>query len=249
MNMHWIDWAILAGFVLLVVALAGWTTRYMKSVADFLAGSRLAGRYLLTIDGLNTGAISMVAAWELTYNAGWAPQWWGGISAPIALIITLSGWVIYRYRQTRAFTLAQFFEVRYSRRFRMFAGLLGYASGIINYGIFPAVAARFFVYFCGLPENNVTLGGLEISLTHAAIMLVLLGFATIITLTGGQIAIMITDCLQGIVAMVTVGVIGVWLLQHFSWDQIFQAFQHTADPEKSSFINPFKTSKTRDFNI
>jgi SSS family solute:Na+ symporter len=249
MNMHWIDWSIVAFFVALVVAMAAYTTRYMHSVADFLAGSRLAGRYLLSIDGINTGAISMVALWELVYNAGYAAQWWGGMSAPIGLIITLSGWVVYRYRQTRAFTLAQFFELRYSRRFRIFAGILGYASGVINYGIFPAVAARFFVYFCGLPEHNVSLGGFEVSLTYAAIMLILLGFATIITLVGGQIAIMITDCVQGIICMLTIGILGVWLLHHFSWDQIFQAFQNAPDPEKASLINPFKTSKTRDFNI
>lgn len=249
MNMHWIDWTILIVFVLVVVAVATYTTRYMKSVADFLAGNRAAGRYLLTIDGLNTGAISMVALWELWYKAGYGAAWWGGLGAPIGLIITLSGWVVYRYRQTRAFTLAQFFEIRYSRHFRIFAGILGYVSGVINYGIFPAVAARFFVYFCGIPDYNVPVFGIEISLSYAVIMALLLGFATIITLAGGQIAIMITDCVQGIIAMLGIGFIGLWLLHQFSWDQIYTAFQNAPDPENASLINPFKTSKAMDFNV
>lgn len=249
MNMHWLDWAILAAFVLVVILVATYTTRYMKSVADFLAGNRAAGRYLLTIDGLNTGAISMVALWELWYKAGYGAAWWGGLSAPIGLIITLSGWVVYRYRQTRAFTLAQFFEIRYSRNFRIFAGMLGYVSGVINYGIFPAVAARFFVYFCGIPEYNVPFLGFDISLSYAVIMALLLGFATIITLAGGQIAIMITDCVQGIIAMLGIGIIGIWVLNHFSWDQFFVAFQNAPDPENASLINPFKTSKAMDFNV
>jgi solute:Na+ symporter, SSS family len=249
MNMHGLDWGILVAFVVVVVAVAVYTTRYMRSVADFLAGNRAAGRYLLSIDGLNTGAISMVALWELWYKAGYGAAWWGGLSAPIGLIITLSGWVVYRYRQTRAFTLAQFFEIRYSRRFRIFAGILGYLSGVINYGIFPAVAARFFVYYCGIPEYNIPVLGFDLSLSYAAIMALLLGFATTITLAGGQIAIMITDCVQGILAMLSIGVIGIYLLQVFSWDQIFAAFQNAPDPEHASLINPFKTSKAMDFNV
>ncbi|MFH1571711.1 MAG: hypothetical protein ABIL09_27220 [Gemmatimonadota bacterium] len=247
--MHWVDWAILAGFVLVVVLVAAYTTRYMKSVADFLAGNRAAGRYLLSIDGVNTGAISMVAVWELWYKAGYGAAWWGGLTAPVGLIITLSGWVVYRYRRTRAFTLAQFFEVRYSRRFRVFAGLLGYLSGVVNYGIFPAVAARFFVYFCGIPDYTVPVFGLDISLSYAAIMALLLGFATVITLAGGQIAIMITDAVQGIIAMLSVGFIGLYLLHLFSWDQFYTAFQNAPDPESASLINPFKTGKAQDFNV
>ncbi len=65
-----------------------------------------------------------------------------------------------------------FFEGRYSRNFRMFAGLLAFLSGIFNFGIFPAVSARFFIYFCGLPKS-VDVFGLQIS-TFAVIMFVLL---------------------------------------------------------------------------
>ena len=50
-------------------------------------------------------------------------------------------------------TLAQFFEMRYSRSFRVFAGLVAFLSGIINYGIFPGVAARFFIALCGFPAR------------------------------------------------------------------------------------------------
>jgi len=40
-------------------------------------------------------------------------------------------------------TLAQFFEVRYSKAFRLFTGGLAFLAGIANFGIIPAVGARF----------------------------------------------------------------------------------------------------------
>ena len=50
-------------------------------------------------------------------------------------------------------TMAEFFERRYSRSFRVFAGIIAFGSGLVNFGIFPAVGAKFFIYFCGLPTT------------------------------------------------------------------------------------------------
>ena len=46
------------------------------------------------------------------------------------MILTTSGWVIYRFRQTKSLTLAQFFEKRYSRNFRIFAGIIAFVTPI-----------------------------------------------------------------------------------------------------------------------
>ncbi|MEI6422345.1 MAG: sodium:solute symporter, partial [Lentisphaerota bacterium] len=153
MNLHWIDWTII---VLLLGSLIGITTyakRYMRSVADFLAANRLAGRYMLTVSGGLSGAISIIAGWEALYNAGLSSVWWGMIAMPIGLVLCISGFIIYRFRQTRALTLAQFFEMRYSRHFRYFSGSLCWVSGVFNYGIFPLISARAIIYFFGLPEH------------------------------------------------------------------------------------------------
>ncbi len=53
------------------------------------------------------------------------------------IVMALSGWVIYRFCQTCAMTLAQFFEMRYSRRFRVFAGLVAYMAGIVIKQFYP----------------------------------------------------------------------------------------------------------------
>src|SRR5580704_10680192 len=153
--MSWIDWAIMAVPMAVVCFIAYKTNKYMKGVSDFLSAGRVAGRYLVcTATGMaGMGVISVVAAFEQRYVAGFASTWWQILSWPISLLMAFTGFVIYRYRETRALTLAQFFEIRYSRRFRIFAGILVAGSGILNYGIFPAIGGRFFVYFCGLPET------------------------------------------------------------------------------------------------
>ena len=117
----WIVIIVILGFLIYQALLA---RRHMKSVADFLTGGRCARRYLLSIaDGAAAmGAITILALFELYYEGGFTPIWWNILSTVVYLAITLSGWVIYRFRQTRAMTMAQFFGIRYGNSFRIFAG-------------------------------------------------------------------------------------------------------------------------------
>src|SRR3989339_2229554 len=191
--MSWIDWGIVLIFLVAMVSLALSCKKYTKSVADFLAANRCAGRYLLAVSGdaSSLGAISVLAWYELYYNGGLSAAWWAIMLLPLNVVIALSGWVLYRYRQTRAMTVAQFFEIRYSKKLRVFAGILAYLSGILNFGIFPAVGANFFIYFCSLPPS-VSFLGLHVS-TFAIVMAILLVIAMFFTNVGGQIAVAVTD--------------------------------------------------------
>jgi len=183
--------------------------------------------------------------WEMNYVAGFNLRWWEFTMGVVLLMITVSGWVIYRFRQTRALTMAQFFEIRYSRRFRIFAGLLAFVSGLINFGIFPAVGARFFIYFCGLPLSFTVLG-LSIS-TFPVVMMVFLSIALFFVFAGGQVAVLITEFLQGIFANTVFLVLVIYFLVMIGWDQIFQAV--TIAPRDASLINPYHTSNVKDFNL
>jgi len=135
------------------------TKKYMHNVTVFLAANRCAGRYVLgasdSIAGM--GAVTIVAWFAGAFEMGFCFTWWFMTTSFVMIIVSLTGWIQYRFRQTRALTLAQFLEMRYSRRFRVFAGLLAFISGTINFGIFPAIGARFFMYFCGIPDNEIEL--------------------------------------------------------------------------------------------
>ena len=219
----------------------------MRGVADFLSANRLAGRYLLTISGEmgGFGVISMVAGFQAFTSAGFPNYWWGLMSAPLGIIFVMTGWVFYRLRETRALTVAQFFEMRYSRKFRILAGILCWLSGIINFGIFPAVAARFLIYFCGLP-NFFLVAGLHIA-TYPVILAVDLGLAIVFVNAGGQVSVMITECAQGIIASAAFFVIAVAVIVMIPWHTEVAALQLA--PANASMLNPFHTSEIKDFNV
>ncbi len=248
MNLVLIDWLIVLFVLGVMIAGVVISKQYMRSVADFLAANRTVGRYVLSVSlSLATlGAISIVGNFEMGWVAGFSMTWWGFTMGVFILVVSLSGWVLYRFRQTRALTLAEFLERRYSRRFRIFSGLIAWISGIINFGIFPAVGARFFIYFCGLPQN-FSLLGIEVA-TFPVLMILLLSLSLYFVFSGGQIAVIITDFIQGVFVNFTfIALIAYLLLVVVKWDQIAAAL--ATAPQDASLINPFKTSHVKDFNF
>jgi len=247
MNLALIDWLIVVLCISSLFLVVRVSKTLVQSVADFLSAGRSAGRYMLAISQgiVVVGAITIVGQWEINYVAGFTLQWWQFTMALVYVGVTVSGWVIYRFRETRALTIAQFFEMRYSRKFRIFGGMLAFISGILNYGIFPLVTANFLIYFIGLPKY-FNVAGIDIS-TFPVVMIVLLSISLYFVFSGGQIAAIFTDFIQGVFSNIAFIVIIVFCLFFVNWDQIFQAVQ-TAPPD-ASLINPFKTSHTRDFNF
>jgi solute:Na+ symporter, SSS family len=253
-NLHALDIAIVLAVLGTVVGSAVYVRRYTRSVADYLSANRCAGRYLLTVaDGMaGLGAVTIVAMWEQFYEVGFAGNLWVSILAPLGLIMAMTGWVAYRYRQTRAMTMPQFLEMRYSRGFRVFAGFLCFFSGLLNYGIFPAVTGRFLVYFLELPIYITTVpiplmqGGLELNWTLGLVMALVLGTALVITLNGGQIAVMVSDFMQGQLANICFLILLVVILWLIPWSTMMETLK-TA-PEDQSKLNPFKQNGLDGFN-
>jgi SSS family solute:Na+ symporter len=247
LNLTAVDWAIVLAILFVMTTGVLLSRGYMRSVADFLSAGRSAGRYILSLSqwAAGLGAISIIAFLEMNYVAGFSMSWWGFTMNLVMMLIAVSGWVIYRFRETRCLTLAEFFERRYSRPFRVFAGLLAFLSGLINFGIFPAVGTRFFIHFCGLP-SSVSLLGLDLP-TFPLVMAVLLGLALAFVFAGGQVVVIVTNFLQGLFVGTAFLLITLFLLALVGWDQIFAALG-TA-PADASLINPFKTSQVKDFNF
>lgn len=246
--MHWIDWLIVFIPLGIVFFIGFKTQKYVKGVSDFLAAGRVAGRYVVAVANGEAamGLISLVAMFEMYYNCGFAVSFWSQVNIPIAIMLTLSGYCTYRFRETRAMTIGQFFEMRYSKSFRVFAAVLQSVSGVINYAIFPAVGARFLIYFCDLPLS-VNIFGMQFP-TFALVMMTFLSAAVVIIMFGGQITIMVTDCVQGILSYPMYVIIVAFILYKFSWFNEMAPTLLDRVPGKS-MLNPYDISKLRDFNI
>ena len=279
MNLSIIDWAIVIIVLAGMIYSVSFTKGLMRSVTDFLSAGRTAGRYLISVSqgAAGLGAISIVSFLEVGYITGFSFQWWGLSQGIILLAITTSGWVIYRFRQTRSLTLAQFFEKRYSRNFRIFAGIVAFVCGVINFGIFPAVGAQFFISYCGFPDSILGVP------TFPLMMILLISVALYFVYTGGQIAVIIADFFQGVFLIVVLFIITIFLYNKVEWDQVSDSLTNTPIKlaaeevdklnnedsfkildneekeekikeikdkyENSSLINPFKTSRVEDFNL
>lgn len=279
MNLSVIDWLIVATALGSMIYSVNMTKGLMKSVTDFLSAGRTAGRYVLSVSSgvAGLGAISIVMFLEMGYVAGFSLSWWGLSQGFIILAITMSGWVVYRFRSTRCLTLAQFFEKRYSKNFRIFAGIVAFVAGIINFGIFPAVGAQFFINYCGLPESYM---GFPM---YPLVMFILLSIALYFVYTGGQIAVIIADFFQGVFVTIVLFMVTIYLFFTIGWEEVSESLEQTPIKlahqevqnlqqessfqvlpemekdakiveinekyENSSRINPFKTSQVEDFNF
>ncbi len=246
--MHWLDWVIMALPLVICSGVVIYTKRYVRSVADFMAGGRNAGRFLLATARAEqgAGAVGYVSAFQIFLVAGFTITWWAQISIPVGLLVAISGFVIYRYRQTRAMTLGQFFEMRYGRGFRLFTGVVGFFAGLVNFGIIPVIGARFMVYLLELPPV-LHVFSLEIQ-TYLVLMTIFLSISTLMTATGGQVTVLITDAIEGMYSQLMYTLIAITLLVFFfNWHDTHDVLL-SAEAGKS-LVNPFDTSAAKDFNI
>jgi len=259
-----LDWMIILVFFVCMLLIAFITSRMNRSVAGFLSSERLAGRYLLTVAQAMAffSAIGIIGQFESIYRNGLGGLWWGLIYIPIHTVISLTGFVVYRFRETRALTMAQFLEMRYGKKLRVFAGFVGFFAGILNCGVFPLVTTTFLVYFLQLPESFALLG-FSLSTFHA-IMFFMIAFAVLMAVAGGQITIMVTDFFQGAVS--TVALLGgiTYILYTLGWSGLIgtlgaaealtaptehELLLNVVRPEGASMVNPFQMGGVLDFGV
>lgn len=246
MNLHWVDWVIVL-VLLVLLSLGGYLTRTLvKGVADYLVAGRSVRRYLgLGSDAMQGfGVSTMLAFWQMNYEGGFASQWWYLLTPLAGILIILTGWGVCRLRETRAMTLGQLVEIRYSRRTRIVFGALMYTAGVLNMAIFPALAANFFIYYCGFPRE-FAFAGLSIP-TALPLMVFLVGTSAAVCMVGGQVTLIVTDFIQSVFFNLMLVGIALVVFRTFTWEQAAAAFQAADNAE--ALLNPFSPKAAGDFN-
>ena len=247
--MHWLNWLVVLIPLAFVMGMGWHSRRYVRGVTDYLAAGRVCGRYVISVANVASGTLSiltMVAFVEVGYKTGFAVGFWNALTAPLGIVLSLTGYCVYRFRETRAQTLGQFLEMRYSRSLRIFAAALRSLSEMLTNMIMPALAARFFIYYLDLPLS-FELFGLAVP-TYMALVVLTLALAVSLILMGGTLTLLVTDAVQGMFFYPMLVVFVVFVLWKFSWSgEILPVMADRAPRE--SFLNPYDISDLRDFNL
>ena len=246
--MSFLDWCILIIPICFVFYMGWHSRRYICQVSDFLSAGRLCGRYVISVADIANALsiIGLVAYVEVHYRTGFALAFWQNIFLPATIVFSLTGFCTYRFRETKAMSFGQFLEMRYSRKFRIFAATLRSISEMLANMIMPAIAARFFIYYLGLP-HHVSIFGVNIS-TFSIVVLVVLTMAIAIICMGGTLALVITDSIQGMMCYPLMAVFVIFVLMNFSWtNEIVPVMCDRVSGE--SFLNPYDIENFRDFNF
>mgnify|MGYP002674208591 FL=1 len=247
--MTWIDWCITIIPMAALIWMAFYSRRYARGVVDYLAAGRIAGRYVISVGDLTAGlsVITLVAGCEQNYQTGFAVGFWGAVTAPVGVFIALTGYCMYRWRETRCLSMGQFLEMRYgSKFFRIFCATLRTIAEMVTNAIGPAIATNFFIYYLGLP-HKIMICGVNLP-CYAIIVALCLILALMFILPGGRISLLITDCVQGLLCYPVFVVIVGYIILNFSWTYDIAPVMWNRVPGQS-FMNPYDVSELRDFNI
>ena len=247
--MSWIDWIIVIIPLCFVIGMAVYSRKYARSVADFLAAGRVAGRYVLSVGDLAAAlsVITLVAGAEQNYQTGFAVGFWAAMTAPVGIFMALTGFCMYRWRETRCLSLGQFLELRYgSKFFRIFCASLRTFAEMVTNAIGPAVAANFFIYYLGLP-HRIMICGINLP-CYVIIVSLCLFLALVIIWPGGRISLLVTDCFQGLLCYPIFVIIVGYIILNFSWSGDIAPVMWNRAPGQS-FMNPYDISQLRDFNV
>jgi len=197
MNVLPVDWLILGIFFVIFLAMAIYINTHIKSVADFLVSGRKVRMWLGIGAGVagEIGLVTIVSICEQGYLRGFSFVLLAIINVCILIpLFGIFGFGIERFRATKAMSVPQYVEMRYSKNLRILSGFFNSISGVMQMTIFPIVGATFVKILINAPDTFM-LGGLEVKSTWA-IMAILLFCVFLFTNFGGYITLVVTNFFQ-----------------------------------------------------
>lgn len=198
------DWGIVVAYLVISIFVGIWANRYVGNIAGYLvAGRTLRIRLALaTMTGTEIGLVTVMYSSELGFSQQYASLYLALYEFLILLFVGLSGFIVYRLRQTNVMTIPEYYEQRYSRGVRILGGVMMVLSGVLNMGLFLKAGALFLVSVTGFTEpewlsqfmvdrfNYHEPVGLKLIMTG---LLLLVLFYTVL---GGMVSVVITDLIQ-----------------------------------------------------
>ncbi|HGY55042.1 MAG TPA: sodium:solute symporter family protein [Caldithrix abyssi] len=230
MHLNLFDWAIILLYIVLIFYSGIFMKKYVGNIGDFLVANRSMGFHLgmLSLMCTEIGMITYVYYAELGYKAGLA-----GLMAAFPpfiafLILGKTGFIIKPLLDMKIMTIPEFYSKKFSKGVRFYVGLLMAVGGILNFGVFPGVEAKFINIVTGISEDYLLIT-----------MVVMLTLVLLYTVFGGMVSVIITNYLQ--YALLSFGMIfiTVYGFTQVGWSRLVEAVQlHQGAPG----LNPFLPS-------
>src|SRR5512146_279077 len=225
-----LDWAIVAVYVGATLAAGLYGRKFVGGISDFLVAGRELGTFIgiATLAATEIGTITFMYYAELGYKTGYAAFINGLIAGLVMIVIGRTGFIVKRLRALGLMTVPEYFEVKFSRRLRIFTGILVATGGILNMGVFLKVEGTFLAIISGIPLEHIK-----------AVMTGILLLEVAYTVLGGMVSIVITDFIQFVALSLGTILITVYSVQVAGFDRMYRS---VADTMGAGGFNPFTNS-------
>ena len=238
MNLSYFDIAIILLYLIIVFFSGSLVKKYVKGIGDYLVAGRSMGFNLGLISLMCTeiGMITYIYYAELGYKAGFV-----GLMAAFPPLIAYwflgkTGFIIKPLLEMKIMTIPEFFSRRFSKGVRFYVGIIMAIGGILNFGVFPGVEAKFINIVTGIPQHYLLLT-----------MVIMLTVVLLYTLVGGMVSVIVTNYIQ--YALLSFGMIFITVvgLLKVDWNTIVKAVDINLGTKG---FNPFFPSAwTSDFGL
>ncbi len=189
LGVSWIDWVVIAGYLLLITVIGVWAARRVKSAANFFISDRKFGKIMMMFFtfGAGTHSDQAVSVAAKTYRSGASGIWYQWLW----LFVTPFFWLIAPvFRRMRAVTTGDYFFARYGQSVAGLFAVVGMLQMMVNIGVMLKGSSAMITAVSGESINPA------LAIMAMTVMFVIYGVA------GGLSAAIVTDFVQGILTIV-----------------------------------------------
>ena len=213
-NFSSLDWCIVIGYLLAVVAVGIYVRRYVNNVTDFMVAGRGLKTFLAvaTMIGTELGLVTVMYSAQKGFTGGFAAFHIALAAAIVTLVVGLTGFIVVPLRRLNIMTIPEFYEKRFGRGVRILGGIILALSGILNMGMFLKAGSLFVMGITGMTQ-----------VVHLkVIMTILLGMVLLYTTLGGMVSIVVLDYIQFVILSFGLLAASLLSIRYFGWDNIIE---------------------------
>jgi len=188
-GLHYLDFVVLIGYLLIIFGIGIWTAKKIKNTGDYFVAGRSLGKFMTAMLNFGTGthADQAVGVISKTYEIGLAGIWYQWLW----LLKTPFDWVMAPiWRRLRVVTCADYFKTRYSESVATLYAFMAIIITMLNMGTMLLGSSRVVE---SLTDGQIPFA---VSVIGMTVLFVSYGMA------GGFMAAAYTDVIQGVLTIV-----------------------------------------------